>query len=226
MVRAGHPGWTGLGGHGSGRKLPIVFAGLLLGDERLANINKNFPKACFGEDEQTAYGDCWTGAKVVFTGHSGIDEATGIGRDTSGNQDLGPYEHTQPSTWGARPGDQRKLPPQLHQHGWVAQALALRLLHAEKAWNHDAFFDYVDRWMYEDDDPIIKVLKAAGHDYDQDWSRQGHAGRNSSTRCGRNTAPRRACRRPTAGSSSTMIPITGTRSRGNSKAPASAGDSL
>ena len=54
MVRAGHPGWTGWGGHGSGRKLPIVFAGLLLGDEELAAITKSFPKASFGEDEQTA----------------------------------------------------------------------------------------------------------------------------------------------------------------------------
>jgi hypothetical protein len=26
----------------------------------MANIKKNFPKAKFGEDEQTAYGDCWT----------------------------------------------------------------------------------------------------------------------------------------------------------------------
>jgi hypothetical protein len=44
MIRAGHPGWEGFGGHGSGRKLPIVFAGLLLGDEQLANINKNVPQ--------------------------------------------------------------------------------------------------------------------------------------------------------------------------------------
>ena len=40
MIRGGHPGWTGWGGHGSGRKLPIVFAGLLLGDDQLANINQ------------------------------------------------------------------------------------------------------------------------------------------------------------------------------------------
>jgi hypothetical protein len=81
MVRAGHPGWTGFGGHGSGRKLPIVFAGLLLGDDPLANINKSFPTVSFGEDEQTAYAECWTGAKVVFAGHSAIDEATGIARE-------------------------------------------------------------------------------------------------------------------------------------------------
>jgi hypothetical protein len=97
MIRVGHPGWTGWGGHGSGRKLPIVFAGLLLGDEQLAHINKSFPKASFGEDEQTAYGDAWTGAKVVFAGHSGIDAATGEGRGR-GNA-WGPYEHTHPSQW-------------------------------------------------------------------------------------------------------------------------------
>ena len=28
MIRAGHPGWYCWGGHGTGRKLPIVFAGL------------------------------------------------------------------------------------------------------------------------------------------------------------------------------------------------------
>ena len=62
MIRAGHPGWEGFGGHGSGRKLPIVFAGVLLGDDQLAHINKSFPKAHFSEDEQTAYGEGWTGA--------------------------------------------------------------------------------------------------------------------------------------------------------------------
>ena len=69
MISNGHPGWEGFGGHGCGRKLPIILAGVLLGDEQLANINKSFPKAHFGEDEQTAYGEGWTGAKAVFTGH-------------------------------------------------------------------------------------------------------------------------------------------------------------
>jgi hypothetical protein len=135
-------------------KLPIVFAGFLLGDEELGNINKSFPKACFGEDEQTACGDCWTGAKVVFTGHSGIDEVTGIGRDyVRGPNAWGPYEHIPPATWG--PG-QRTSEGYRHaaSYGWVGQALALRLLHAEKAWNHDPFFDYVDRWMYQTDENL------------------------------------------------------------------------
>jgi len=174
MIRAGHTGWTAWGGHGSGRKLPIVFAGLLLGDDKLANINKSFPKVSFGEDEQTAYGDCWTGAKVVFAGHSGIDAATGKGR--SRDNGWGPYEHTPPSQWKDGQNTSESYRRCCTSVGWAAQALALRLMHAEKSWNHDAFFDYVDRWMYEDDSAFVRTIReATGRDHDKEWARQGQA---------------------------------------------------
>jgi hypothetical protein len=174
MVRAGHPGWTSWGGHGSGRKLPIVFAGLLLGDEQLSNINRSLPRLSFGEDEQTVDGPCWTGASVVFAGHSGIDTATGAGRDRGNG--WGPYEHTPPSEWKEGQNTSEAYRRCCTSIGWVAQALALRLLHAEKSWNHPSFFDYVDRWMYEDDTKSLQAIKAAtGKDYDRDWSRQGQA---------------------------------------------------
>ena len=174
MIRAGHPGWTAWGGHGSGRKLPIVFAGLLLGDEQLAHINKSFPKVSFGEDEQTAYGDAWTGAKVVFAGHSGIDAATGEGRGR-GNA-WGPYEQMHPSQWKQGQNTSEAYRRCCTSVGWVAQALVLRLMHAEEAWGHDAFFDYVDRWMYEDDAEFVKVIReATGNDHNKDWARQGQA---------------------------------------------------
>ncbi len=174
MIRAGHPGWTSWGGHGSGRKLPIILAGLLLGDDQLAHINQSFPKVSFGEDEQTAYGEGWTGAKVVFTGHSGIDAATGAGR--SRGNGWGPYEHTPPSQWKEGQNTSESYRRCCTSVGWVAQALALRLLHAEPAWHHDAFFDYVDRWMYEDDSAFVKTIKAAtGRDHDKEWARQGQA---------------------------------------------------
>ncbi len=174
MIRAGHPGWTGWGGHGSGRKLPIVFAGLLLGDDELAGISGSYPGVSFGEDEQTAYGDCWTGAKVVFAGHSGIDAATGKGR--SRGNGWGPYEHTLPSQWQDGQKTSESYRRCCTSVGWVAQALSLRLLHAEDTWGHDAFFDYVDRWMYEDDAGFVKTIKkATGQDYDKEWARQGQA---------------------------------------------------
>jgi hypothetical protein len=176
MVRAGHPGWTGWGGHGSGRKLPIVFAGLLLGDEQLARVNASFPRASFGEDDQTAYGDCWTGAKVVFTGHSGIDVITGEGRNRGRGHAWGPYEHMPPTDWGEGQNTSEAYRRTCTGSGWVAQALALRLMKAEAAWGHDAFFDYVDRWMFEDDAAFVRTLKeATGKDYDHEWSRHGWA---------------------------------------------------
>ncbi|MGO8704300.1 MAG: hypothetical protein ACLQVA_10820 [Candidatus Brocadiia bacterium] len=174
MIRAGHPGWECWGGHGSGCKLPIFFAGLLLGDDELAHIHNSFPKAHFGEDEQTAYGDCWTGAKVVFTGHSGIDEATGIGRNYARTNDAwGPYEHIQPAKWVGGNWTSEAYRRANTSAAWIGQALAIHLLHAEKIWNHDAFLDYVDRWMFENDAPAVKTLAALGHNYDQDWTREG-----------------------------------------------------
>ena len=44
MIRAGHPGFEGFGGHGSGRKLPIVFAGLLLDDPRAGQYQQVVPQ--------------------------------------------------------------------------------------------------------------------------------------------------------------------------------------
>jgi len=211
MIRAGHPGWTGWGGHGSGRKLPIVFAGLLLGDAQLANLNQSFPKVSFGEDEQTAYGEAWTGAKVVFTGHSGIDAATGEGR--SRGNGWGPYEHTPPSQWTRGPNTSESYRRCCTSVGWVAQALALRLMRAEPAWNHDAFFDYVDRWMHENDATFVKTIAAAtGQNHDKEWAGKARPGTPSSTICGPNTGQRSPAP-PTAGISPTMTVPTARRSR-------------
>ena len=56
----------------------------------------------------------------------------------------------------------------------MAQALALRLMQAEQAWGHDAFFDYVDRWMYEDDTSSVRTIKeTTGWDHDKEWACQG-----------------------------------------------------
>jgi hypothetical protein len=186
LVSKGHPGWNAHGGHGSGRKLPIVLAGVLLGDEAMAYINKSFPKAHFGEDEQTAYGDCWTGAKVVFTGHSAIDEVTGIGRDyVRSNSAWGPYEHLTPDKWVPEEFRSDAYRRANTSSGWVAQALLLRAMKLEKVWNHDAFFDYVDRWMYEDDKPfrteVAKYCKPpySKDDYlneDKNWFHEGYTG--------------------------------------------------
>lgn len=157
VVRGGHPGWEGWGGHGSGHKLPIVLAGHLLGDERMASPTRAYPNVNFGEDNQTRYGPCWTGAGVVFAGHSGIHADGTVPRSK-----WGPYEHLHPKDW-KNEGDRKNMQSEAYRRAntsccWVAQALALRLMKLEDAWNHDAFFDYVDRWMFEDDTEHRKVI--------------------------------------------------------------------
>jgi hypothetical protein len=167
VVRAGHRGWPAHGGHGSGRKWPILFAGIMLGDEDMQAPKKKYPKVVFGEDMQTMYGKGWTGAKVVYAGHVGKDGRLGkIG--------WGAYEHLYPSEWANNLGENyRRCCTSI---AWVGQALAARLMKAERIWAHEAFFDYVDRWMTEDDTRAIQEIKRArGWDYSADWARQGQA---------------------------------------------------
>lgn len=174
LVRSGHPGWQGWGGHGSGRKFPIVLAGLLLGDDQMAFPTKAFPKVEFGEDNQTMYGEGWTGAKALFAGHSGIQSATGKAE----RPEWGPYEHLRPAKW-----DKGNFTSECYRRAntsgcWVGEALAIRMLHAEKQWNHDAFLDYVDRWMTENDDEagreITKSWPEISLDERDRWNHQGY----------------------------------------------------
>jgi hypothetical protein len=157
LVRNGHPGWEGHGGHGSGRKFPIVFAGLLLGDPAMAAPTRSFPKVEFGEDNQTMFGVGWTGAKALFAGHSGISNATG----KPARPKWGPYEHLHPSEWTASQRQSAAYRRANTSSSWVGQALVIRLLGAEAQWNHDAFLEYVDRWMTEpgDDRHRAEIMK-------------------------------------------------------------------
>ena len=155
--------WNPLGGHGNGRKWPILFAGLMLGDAAMQAPAKTYPYLKFSEDEQTMFGESWTGARVVWAGHMGKDGPP---------PDRGAYEHLPPAEWGGPTGESYRRC--CTSNAWVGEALAVRILHAESLWNHDAFFAYCDRWMTEDDTEAIATIKAAkGWDYSAEWSRQG-----------------------------------------------------
>ena len=176
LVRGGRS-WSAFGGQSSGRKWPIVLAGTLLGDEEMAAPGKKYPKTHFGEDDQTAlcpytfdgktYERGWTGARAIFTGHT--PQEAGPVRWEDGR---GPIELLPPSEWPkGRMGEARFPVSEGYRRmetsiAWVGEALAARILHAEKAWGHDAFFAYVDRWMTEDDAAQLEeILKAGGPDY-------------------------------------------------------------
>jgi hypothetical protein len=178
-VKAGY-GWPGFGGHRSGRKLPILLAGILLGDDGMKNVSSAYPDK-FGEDMQTVYVNripggytrAWQGATVIYGGHYGVHAD---GTPTSTDPLYGPYEQLAPAQWPLLSGNEqlgeayRRCCTSLV---WVGEALVFHLLKAENVWNYPAFFDYVDRWMTEDDTQAVADIKAqSGFDYSSDWERQ------------------------------------------------------
>jgi len=175
-------GWPAFGGHRSGRKLPIILAGILLNDTHMKNVSAEYPNE-FGEDMQTVYINqippagtylqAWQGATVIYGGHYGV---TTDGTPVSAGL-YGPYEQLQPVDWPLINGNEQLGEAYRRcctSVSWVGEALAIHLLHAESTWNYPAFFDYVDRWMTEDDTQAVAEIKAqTGFDYSANWERQG-----------------------------------------------------
>ncbi len=152
-VQTGY-GWPAFGGHRSGRKLPIIFAGILLNNDGMKNVSATYPNK-FGEDMQTlyisrlppagTYTQAWQGATVIYGGHYGVHADGSVVSPGL----YGPYEQLQPAAWGilTPPGEQlgeayRRCCTSV---SWVGEALAIRLMNAEFVWNYPPFFDYVDR---------------------------------------------------------------------------------
>jgi hypothetical protein len=185
-VQAGY-GWPAFGGHHSGRKMPIIFAGILLNDSGMKNVSAKYPDQ-FGEDMQTlyikdlppagTYLHAWQGATVIYGGHYGVHAS---GTPVSPGL-YGPYEELQPARWPILkpPGEQlgegyRRC---CTSASWIGEALTIRLMHGERAWNYPAFFDYTYRWMMENDIEAVREIKAqSGFDYSAAWERQGQTQR-------------------------------------------------
>ncbi|MGE0784587.1 MAG: hypothetical protein AB7S26_02790 [Sandaracinaceae bacterium] len=134
VLRAGG-GWGSDGGHFNGRKWPIVFAGGMLGDAEMESPGDRVGN----EDQMTYYGaggtalwgrDCMSCYTATCDYPSGCSSGSKDCRDPAETIDgCGDYRNC--CTSGT----------------WVGEALAARLMGLDTAWGHDAFFDYVDRWM-------------------------------------------------------------------------------
>jgi len=127
--------WNQGGGHGSGRKWSVLFASLMLNEPDLVDLPET---AVFHEDAQTYYGKGWFGQTVLWQMiiHHG-------------NRDS--YEEKSPELW--QPWDKTSEGYRVccNANAWTGTALAARYMKAIKLWGHDAYFDYIERWMREDD---------------------------------------------------------------------------
>ena len=164
LLRGGSE-WPGEGGGMAGRKWIITFAGLMLGDKEMHSLSVSYPDRHFHEDDQTVfcpveflgkkYESGWTGAKVIWAGHYCYVNGVFMGgghRPRKAMDHYGPVELFHPADWPSPWSEGSEGYRRGTTSGaWVGQALAARLMQAEKNWNHEAFFAYVDRWMTEDD---------------------------------------------------------------------------
>jgi MYXO-CTERM domain-containing protein len=135
--------WAPNGGHHSGRKWPIVFAAELLDDCDMLAMGTDYAaapdgSAYFGEDGQT---------------YDGVDGTPLFGWDCMGGQ--GSYFENGCTGSGAKDcRDPAKMVDGCPDYRncctssyWVGEMLATLMTQGKTTWNHDPFFDYVDRWM-------------------------------------------------------------------------------
>lgn len=131
--------WPANGGHGNGRKLPILFAGWLFGDN---GFRLSVLLSSFSEDTQIYYSkragralygrECTDAAYWKTTLYS---SGAADCRDPYGLIDGGGYEI------GASYQECCTAKP------WKYTALAIRLLGIQKLWKNDNFLEYVYRWV-------------------------------------------------------------------------------
>jgi len=150
-AEAGQPHQRGLqvGGQGSGRKFPILFAGRLLGDSQKLNIGVTHPsgffgnnhpnnRSQFGEDCQTFYVQ-QTSPGVYNWGYGGYD-ASWLGRAEWGNG------HTHMPNLDNSNWNHDSYRRCCTANAWNASVLVARVMGLRDEWNHQALFDYTDRF--------------------------------------------------------------------------------
>lgn len=134
LREGGERNWTPNGGHGSGRKWPILFAGIMLDDMAMIEAATDSTNR-FGEDDQT-----WiiTDADVGRNGYT----AAWLGR----------------AEWGIRHATEphQDSPSYLANYrtcctanAWPGFVLAVRAMGFVDAWGHPALFEYLDRYRTE-----------------------------------------------------------------------------
>ena len=131
--------WNEGGGHTSGRKWPVLFAGLMLDQPGFSIMPGS---ALFQEDTQTYYGEGWAGMTALWQMviHHGVRL---------------PYMHVPPNQWSTYDGGWAQTSESYRKcctiRTWPGQTLAALLMGAKAAWNHNAYFDNVEDWMRQED---------------------------------------------------------------------------
>lgn len=165
FVEAGLAGWWPDGGHGPGRKLPILFAGLMLNDDSMKNIGQisgdylyaggygpgNVPPGYirFGEDSQTFYvkqfdvditnGPAWNPDTRAAPNYPYTTTMIGMPEWGIKYDDV---PEASDSQWTTKYRTNRNNTPY-----FAGATLVAKIMGIQDLWNHQALFDYTDRYM-------------------------------------------------------------------------------
>ena len=140
--------WSGLGGHGSGRKMPILFAGAMLNDPDMLNVGMEYVSerqpnglaaSYFGEDSQTFF-VAETAPGVINFGEGGY-LPTDIGMPEWG------FSHTDNPQNDDRSWSTDPYRTCCTVNAWLGHVLVARIMGLTFLWNHQALFDYTDRYV-------------------------------------------------------------------------------
>lgn len=179
VAAGGLNNWIGAGGHGSGRKWPILFAGLVLNDAGMKAIGAksgdylyddghgpaNIPPdyVHFGEDDQTFYVaqlDVDITHSPSWKPDSRDDERIAYEQSDIGLPEWGIWHQEYPQYSNKWWGTKYRYQVGTCLSGLVLPAL---IMNVKPLWNHDVLFDYTDRYM---------ALTAPGAPYETAWRSQ------------------------------------------------------
>ncbi|WP_319477602.1 hypothetical protein [Marispirochaeta aestuarii] len=150
IIQAGGIGYLPNGGHASGRKWPILFAGLLLGDSEMQNIGPGDGTgvAYFGEDAQTFYvaqSDIDITNSSLWYIDDRHDDPQPYNSSLLGMPEWSIRAATEPQRGDASWGRMYRVC--CTATAWSGFVLAARIMGVVDLWDHDALFDYQDRYM-------------------------------------------------------------------------------
>jgi len=138
----GEQNWKSSAGWMSGRKWPILFAGLMLSDPDMSQIGFD-PTVEFGEDGQTFVVEETPPGSGVYNNGYGNYNASFVGLPEWGSAHTWkPWDDD--SSWF---GDPYRLC--CTANAWWGQLLAAYIMGAKPLWNHDVLFDYQERYLTE-----------------------------------------------------------------------------
>ena len=157
--------WPPSAGHLNGRKWPILFAGLMLGDEAMQNVGRDHGPKTFSEDGHTFYVKAPRPKLGYGPEHVGMAE-WGSSHAVKPSFDDVRWQHTEPFPPGATHDKDRTQDVKYRlcctANTWWGQLLAAYVMDAVDLWNHPALFDYQDRFLAKN--------RAAGiSDYRMSW---------------------------------------------------------